>query len=125
MSKKNIFIAIGIFWLVIIIGFIGFKEFTLKTGVEVLLKTAPVDPRDLFRGDYVILRYDVSTIDTAALPSRAADFKVGEKIYALLDIGNDEIGKVVNISKEVPVKGVFLMGIVKDINGSEFIRRTG
>ena len=30
------------------------------TGERVLLKVMPVDPRDLFRGDYVILRYEFS-----------------------------------------------------------------
>lgn len=32
----------------------------LRNGKEVLLKTVPVDPRDLLRGDYVILSYDIS-----------------------------------------------------------------
>ena len=27
-----------------------------------LLKTAPVDPRDLLRGDYVVLNYDISSV---------------------------------------------------------------
>lgn len=34
----------------------------LRSGTDVLLKTAPVDPRDLLRGDYVILSYDISSI---------------------------------------------------------------
>lgn len=34
----------------------------LANGADILLKTAPVDPRDLLRGDYVILSYDVSTV---------------------------------------------------------------
>lgn len=34
----------------------------LSNGVEVLLKTAPVDPRDFLRGDYVVLNYDISTV---------------------------------------------------------------
>ncbi len=37
----------------------------LRNGAEVLLKTAPVDPRDLLRGDYVVLSYDISTIPVA------------------------------------------------------------
>ena len=32
----------------------------LSSGQEVVLQTVPVDPRDLLRGDYVILRYDIS-----------------------------------------------------------------
>ncbi|MER8409965.1 GDYXXLXY domain-containing protein [Mesorhizobium sp. M1066] len=34
----------------------------LRNGKEVLLKIEPVDPRDLLRGDYIILGYDISRI---------------------------------------------------------------
>ncbi|TCL67299.1 GDYXXLXY domain-containing protein [Rhizobium sp. BK251] len=34
----------------------------LRNGAEVLLKTAPIDPRDFLRGDYVILNYDISSV---------------------------------------------------------------
>lgn len=37
---------------------------TLLTGKSVILKTVPVDPYDMFRGDYISLRYDISTIRT-------------------------------------------------------------
>jgi uncharacterized membrane-anchored protein len=34
----------------------------LRSGTDIKLKTLPVDPRDLLRGDYVILSYPISTI---------------------------------------------------------------
>ncbi|WEX78864.1 GDYXXLXY domain-containing protein [Sinorhizobium numidicum] len=34
----------------------------LRNGKDVLLKIAPVDPRDLLRGDYIILSYEISRI---------------------------------------------------------------
>ncbi|WP_136616254.1 MULTISPECIES: GDYXXLXY domain-containing protein [Mesorhizobium] len=34
----------------------------LRNGKEVLLKIEPVDPRDLLRGDYIILGYEISRI---------------------------------------------------------------
>jgi uncharacterized membrane-anchored protein len=34
----------------------------LRSGAEVLLKTAPVDPRDFLRGDYVVLNYEISSV---------------------------------------------------------------
>ena len=34
----------------------------LRNGKEVLLKVEPVDPRDLLRGDYIILGYEISRI---------------------------------------------------------------
>ncbi|GEO84900.1 MULTISPECIES: GDYXXLXY domain-containing protein [Alphaproteobacteria] len=39
----------------------------LRSGQEIVLKTAPVDPRDLLRGDYVILAYDISTIPVSRI----------------------------------------------------------
>ncbi|WLS02157.1 GDYXXLXY domain-containing protein [Shinella oryzae] len=34
----------------------------LRNGADIRLKTSPIDPRDLLRGDYVILIYEISTI---------------------------------------------------------------
>lgn len=56
------------FWIVValqlsaVIAFAAVREANLRLGREIVLETIPVDPRDLFRGDYVILRYRISTI---------------------------------------------------------------
>ncbi|MBX3578046.1 MAG: GDYXXLXY domain-containing protein [Rhizobiaceae bacterium] len=42
----------------------------LQNGQEILIKTAPVDPRDLFRGDYVRLGYDISNIATDVITDK-------------------------------------------------------
>ncbi len=34
----------------------------LRSGTEVMLQTEPFDPRDLMRGDYVVLRYAISAL---------------------------------------------------------------
>lgn len=34
-------------------------------GKPILLKTVPVDPRSLFRGNYVLLNYEISVLDKA------------------------------------------------------------
>jgi uncharacterized membrane-anchored protein len=39
----------------------------LRNGQEILLKAEPVDPRDLLRGDYVRLGYEISSIQAALL----------------------------------------------------------
>lgn len=48
------------------IGFLGWmiagRAAILRDGKDVLLKVEPVDPRDLLRGDYVRLGYDISRI---------------------------------------------------------------
>jgi len=38
------------------------REWIVRNGPTVWLRTAPIDPRDLFRGDYVTLGYEISTI---------------------------------------------------------------
>ena len=47
--------------MVVLLAMIGAKEVDLRTGTEVTLETVPVDPRSLFQGDYVILRYAIGT----------------------------------------------------------------
>ena len=60
-----------------ILGLLAFKAFTVITGEEILLETAPVDPRDLFRGNYVQLSYLIS-----GTPTEGYDY--GQTIYAVL-----------------------------------------
>jgi uncharacterized membrane-anchored protein len=56
----------------------------LRSGVDVVLKTVPVDPRDLLRGDYVILAYDISTIPadkiTGGFPTEAMDAQLSVRL---------------------------------------------
>ena len=116
MNKKE-FLAIGIFWLVIILGFVSFKEFTLKTGEELMLKTRPVDPRDLFRGDYIVLDYEISRLDINSLQTDAISFNESDRVYVALS--NEEgYGIASGVYKNRP-KGLFLKGTVKRTDGSQ------
>jgi uncharacterized membrane-anchored protein len=45
----------------------------LRNGKEVLLKIEPVDPRDLLRGDYIVLGYDISRIPVKLIADVPAD----------------------------------------------------
>jgi uncharacterized membrane-anchored protein/uncharacterized membrane protein len=63
-------------WLVVIlmVSFVTFNgvknEVALQSGKEVRLALAPVDPRSMLQGDYVTLRYDISTLPgTTDLPA--------------------------------------------------------
>lgn len=52
--------------------------YTLHTGQVVTLKSAPVDPYDMFRGDYVRLGYDISNVN---IDKQAPE---GSTVYAAL-----------------------------------------
>lgn len=53
------------------IGFLGWiiagRAAILRNGTEVLLKVEPIDPRDLLRGDYVALGYDISNLPVSLI----------------------------------------------------------
>lgn len=116
MDKKKTFIVIGVFWLVLLGGLVAMKEYTLQIGSEVLLRTQPVDPRDLFRGDYVILSYDLSIIGTGELARNASDYEVGAPIFVSLNLDGQRVGTVKNIFKSAPNNEVvFLRGTVKNV----------
>ena len=52
---------------------------------EVALKLKPVDPRDLFRGDYLILNYDINTIETNSY-NNSQTFSRGDTVYIGLNL---------------------------------------
>ncbi len=59
------------------VGFLGWmiagRAALLRDGREILLKVEPVDPRDLLRGDYVYLSYEISRIPTTLIADLPAD----------------------------------------------------
>lgn len=75
-------------------------------GTPIVLKTAPIDPRSLFRGNYVRLNYDISSIDKSLTKER---FKRGEVGYVAL---KEEGGYFVATAlyREKPLSGVFIRG---------------
>ncbi len=80
---KGRFWALVLFQLLLLAGIIGYRQFWLATGERVRLRTTPVDPRDLFRGDYVRLSYEISTLDLDRLDGDDK-FDRNEKVYVVL-----------------------------------------
>ena len=88
-----------------------------RFGAEVVLAGRPVDPRDLFRGDYVALSFEAESVPLELFP--APDEKKSE--YAALDLSTwfvarapDEKGLWApsGVFAEVP-EGPYLKGTVK------------
>lgn len=59
-------IVVGI-QLAVLLSIVGFKQYTIWTGETVVLRVAPFDPRDPFRGEYFTVRYEISTLNPDAL----------------------------------------------------------
>lgn len=73
------------------------RQHMLEASRVVTLKIVPVDPQDIFRGDYVTLSYDISRLDVNAL---AGDdqFESGETAYVKLQKQADGLWKAIAIS---------------------------
>ena len=85
----------------------------LKSGQEARLELTPVDPRDLFRGDYVVLDYRIGTVNIPAdVPT---SFTRGQQVFVTLRPDASNKSKAVAISAERPaVSGtdIVISGVV-------------
>jgi uncharacterized membrane-anchored protein len=75
----------------------------LRNGEEVRLATLPIDPRDLFRGDYVILNYEISQISLTRLKAEGLDAREGEALFVTLRPDTDGRARAVAVARTRPV----------------------
>lgn len=103
---------------VLALGYIaGEREWILHTGRTIWLRTAPVDPRDVMRGDYVRLDYEIARVDRAlwrdGLTNRPQPV-VGRgpetRVYASLRVDPQDLAEVTSLSDRQPQEGLFLRG---------------
>ena len=112
ISFKAKYYAIVGCQLLVLAGLIAHKQITLVTGTTVLLKTVPVDPRDMFRGDYVVLRYEISRIDGWRLGSQPC--RKRDAVYVTLQ-KQGRLHTVRSVSRTPPDDGtLFIKGHVTD-----------
>ncbi|UCC94873.1 MAG: GDYXXLXY domain-containing protein [Candidatus Omnitrophota bacterium] len=91
-SKKTLFlfsVAIVI-QIGLLFSFLIKREFHIRRGTKIIVKTVPVDPRSLFRGDYIHLNYEFSRIDLAEVTSSKEHFYRGDKIFVKLTKRGEE-----------------------------------
>ncbi|MFB6345444.1 MAG: GDYXXLXY domain-containing protein [bacterium] len=73
------FVTVLASMVIFLLGLAGYHYSVKTTGRVVRLATEPVDPRSLFRGDYVQLRYDINTIQ-----AREHEVSDGDRVYVTL-----------------------------------------
>ncbi|TCO76923.1 GDYXXLXY domain-containing protein [Marinisporobacter balticus] len=92
-------------------------------GEEILIKTKPFDPRDLFRGDYVQLHYEINDISLEQLDNEILKLKdqeeynifknlEGKKLYVRLK-KNRKFHEVDGVTLIKPKEGIFLVAKYK------------
>jgi len=95
----------------------------LREGTEIVLKSEPVDPRDLLRGRYVVLNYPARQITGDVLAGLTAEAGTREPgrdvpVYVTFEPGPDGHHAPVAASLTKPDDGTFLRGIAPYLDGA-------
>ena len=96
------------------------KEVVLEKGKEFKFKTAPVDPNDPFRGKYITLSFENTTVKVA----NENNWLYGESVYSELVTNEEGFAKIKSISKERPNTLDYVLTEIAYVssNGSNEIR---
>lgn len=124
MSKNNKRLVF-LLPILILIGMTIKPILTIYLGDEVYLTTEPVDPRDLFRGDYVTLQYEAEVLPVNKIDEDIKQyFKEKEKeaipygslnVYAVLKETPNGVHEVERVVKEKPKTGIYLKGEINHL----------
>ncbi len=90
--------------------FILYLSWPLLTGETIVLDTRPVDPFDIFRGQYLTIGYEIASVPAIE------GAKEGETVYVALREDEEEIWRYKDASLVRP-KGMFIKGEITSISG--------
>lgn len=110
---KKTFIVLAVILQILVLAYMaGEREYILHNGKVIHLRTAPIDPRDMFRGDYVRLNYEISRIPLNMIKNAdgVGEIKKDAKIYALLKEGPNGLYELVDADLQKPEEGLYLTG---------------
>ncbi|MBR9702719.1 GDYXXLXY domain-containing protein [Candidatus Woesearchaeota archaeon] len=112
MKKQYVgLIVVVAILLCVLFSFILYNQWPLLTGSKIVLATRPVDPFDLFRGQYMTIGYEIANIWSVS------NFAVGDKIYVVLNEDEGGIWRQTSSSHSRPEQGMFIRGKVLRVSG--------
>jgi len=122
MRKFLVILAVG-FQIALLAGMAGQREFIFRTGKIVYLRTRPVDPQDLFRGEYARLDYDISHVNRSFLRdgltkiSDETDGRKCRRVYAVLNAPDNGPAELLCLTDKKPKEGTFIRGWLQHYYG--------
>jgi uncharacterized membrane-anchored protein len=116
--ESKILVAGVCLQVLVLAGMIALQSVPLIFGKSVLLRVVPVDPRDFFRGDYVILSYEFNSMPAGKIEGLSVDNRgewKGRKVYVTLEKEPDgKHWRAERVSIQPPVGGTYLRGHIAD-----------
>lgn len=97
-TRRAVFWALVALQALVPVGMVGLQEQQLAGSRDVLLRVQPVDPHDVFRGEYVSLSYAISTLPAPQ----------GTVYVPLYDTGDGWTGAAATSTR--PTGGTFIRG---------------
>lgn len=104
----------------------GEREWVLRSGRTVFLRTAPIDPRDPMRGDYVRFGYEISNVPLALCRDGTATWSKRDwreqrrlrdrRVYAIIRQDEEQVAELVALTDRKPDAGTFLRGRVQSVH---------
>ncbi|HEY9148755.1 MAG TPA: GDYXXLXY domain-containing protein, partial [Gammaproteobacteria bacterium] len=116
MKRRTIFIALAIAFQIGVVAAMALsREWILANGTPYTFQTAPVDPRDIFRGDYVRLDYLFSSVAVAQLEPSIIEqgLRKGQKVSLALEQDINGIHRGGRLSRQPPEGQPWLAGRVR------------
>lgn len=122
---------------VLVLGYMaGQREWIMRTGTPLTLRTAPVDPTDPMRGAYVRLNYEISTVPAALCQGETAqwlavtDYQQQRRlrdrvVYAVLKTNAHGQAELVALRETPPPEGPYLRGRVVSVDANGIRVRYG
>jgi uncharacterized membrane-anchored protein len=93
------------------------REWALRTGQPTWIRTAPLDPRDPFRGDFARLHYDISEVPLGSCSEsllKALGLRTQRqealRVFAVLQVDESGVAKVQALLDREPEGGLYLRG---------------
>ncbi len=118
MRNRIVLIITSFLFVAIALMMIYSKEKVLNEGTLIELETRPVDPRDLLRGDYVVLNYQINGVN---FDKDFGTVSPGKEVFVKLE----KRGRYWEVKKAYPRlpadTGIFMQGIIK--GGGRFDNR--
>ena len=102
-----------VFQFLVLVYMAGNREYILNFGELVYLRTAPIDPRDVFRGDFVRLDFELSSVDRSVGEFSSSALKKGQKVYAVLNPIAGDLYGLTKLTDKEPGQGLVMRGRVR------------
>lgn len=116
--RRVLIVAAVVAQLLVLVVIAGQREWILQNGERVYVRTAPVDPRDPMRGDYVRLSYAINSQSLSAFKGTTTEkLKRGDRVYAVLRKSYDDLYELDYLSQRRPSAMPFIAGQVRYVYG--------